>query len=118
MKETVLGLNRSLKYYFYQDTINIGKGINSLSGLIKNDLMRNPKENEVFIFLSKNRRQVKILRWKNSAYILYTVKLYGGSYFKPEYNSNSRTFKMDWESFIRLISTYNSTQRKIGNLSI
>ncbi len=116
MKETVLGLNKKLKYYLYQGSVNMGKGIDALSGLIRNDLMRDPLSDEVFIFLSSNRKLIKILRWKDTAFVLYTVKLYNGRYFRPEFDNVSKTYNMDWESFLKLITTYQETRSRSINI--
>ena len=48
--------------------------------------MRDPLSSEVFIFMDKNRKQIKLLRWENGRFILYTVRLYGNKRFNPQYN--------------------------------
>ena len=106
MKETILGLNREMKYYFCQEAVNMGKGIDKLCGVIRDTLLRDPFSNEVFVFLSKNKKQIKILRWNDGAFILYTIKLYNGRYFRPEYNSSTGAFNINWDSFLSLICTY------------
>lgn len=111
MKETILGLNRDIKYYFCQETINMGKGIDGLCGVIRNSLLRDPFSSEVFVFLSRNRKQMKILRWNDGAFILYTVKLYTGRCFKPLYDAFSGSYSMDWDDFLGLVSDY-GTHRK------
>ena len=76
MKETVLGLNKDMKFYFCPEYVNMQKGIDSLCGFIRSNLMRDPFSNEVFIFMGRNKKQIKILRWDEDKFILYTVKLY------------------------------------------
>ena len=75
MKETVLGLNKDMKFYFCPEYVNMQKGIDSLCGFIRSNLMRDPFSNEVFIFMGRNKKQIKILRWDEDKFILYTVKL-------------------------------------------
>lgn len=48
--------------------------------------MRDPFSNEVFIFMGRNKKQIKILRWDEDKFILYTVKLYNKKRFTPYYN--------------------------------
>ena len=54
MKETVLGLNKDMKFYFCPEYVNMQKGIDSLCGFIRSNLMRDPFSNEVFIFMGRN----------------------------------------------------------------
>ncbi len=103
MKETVLGLNKEMKYYFCQETVNMGKGIDGLCGVVRSSLLRDPFSTEVFVFLSRNRKLVKILRWDNGAFILYTIRLYNNSFFRPIYDTLSCSYRMDWNSFLQLI---------------
>lgn len=106
MKGTILGLDRRMKYYFCQETVNMGKGIDGLCGVIRSSLLRDPFSTEVFVFLSKNKKQVKILRWNNGAFILYTIKLYNNLRFKPVYDALSGSYKIDWHSLLELICGY------------
>lgn len=106
MKETILGLNRDMKFYFCQETVNMGKGIDGLCGVVRSSLLRDPFSSEVFVFLSKNKKQVKILRWNEGSFILYTIKLYNNRFFKPAYDTSSGSYKMDWDCFLNLMSNY------------
>lgn len=116
MKETVLGLTKDLNYYFCQETVSMGKGIDALCGVIRSNLSRDPLSNEVFIFLGKNRKQIKILRWESGTFILYTIKLYNGKYFRPEYNLESASFNMCWKEFLSLICNYKETRNRIKSI--
>ncbi len=53
MKETALGLNRNMKFYFCPMSINMNKGIDGLCGFIRSNLMRAPLSSEVFILWVK-----------------------------------------------------------------
>ena len=54
MKETVLGLNKDMKFYFCPEYVNMQKGIDSLCGFIRSNLMRDPFSNEVFIWRKRS----------------------------------------------------------------
>lgn len=103
MKETALGLNRNMKFYFCPVSINMNKGIDGLCGFIRSNLMRDPLSSEVFIFMGKNRKQIKLLRWENGRFILYTVRLYGNKRFNPQYNHEEGSYYLEWEQFIKII---------------
>lgn len=112
MKETVLGLNKGMKYYFCNEAVNMGKGIDGLCGVIRSNLLRDPFSCEVFIFLSRNRKQVKILRWNDGAFVLYTVRLYKGRNFRPAYHSATGSYLMRWDDFLDFIGGNQENIRK------
>ena len=80
----------------------MNKGIDSLCGFIRSNLMRDPLSSEVFIFMGKNRKQMKLLRWENSRFILYTVRLCNKR-FNPQYNHEDESYYLEWEQFIKII---------------
>lgn len=47
----------------------MNKGIDGLCGFIRSNLMRDPLSSEVFIFMDKNKKQIKLLRWENGRFI-------------------------------------------------
>lgn len=81
----------------------MNKGIDGLCGVIRSNLMRDPLSSEVFIFMGKNRKQIKLLRWENGRFILYTVRLYGNKRFNPQYNHEEESYYLEWEQFIKII---------------
>ena len=103
MKETVLGLNKDMKFYFCPEYVNMQKGIDSLCGFIRSNLMRDPFSNEVFIFMGRNKKQIKILRWDEDKFILYTVKLYNKKRFTPYYNPRKNNYYLEWKQICSLL---------------
>ena len=103
MKETVLGLNKDMKFYFCPEYVNMQKGIDSLCGFIRSNLMRDPFSNEVFIFMGRNKKQIKILRWDEDKFILYTVKLYNKKRFSPYYNPRKNNYYLEWKQICSLL---------------
>jgi len=59
------------------------KGIYSLYQIVKSEMKRNPLSGEVFIFLEKNRRCIKILHWEKDGFLLYHKKLEKDTYEAP-----------------------------------
>ncbi|WP_353890384.1 hypothetical protein [uncultured Bacteroides sp.] len=53
--------------------------------------------------MGKNRKQIKLLRWENGRFILYTVRLYGYKRFNPQYNHEEGSYYLEWEQFIKII---------------
>lgn len=60
------------------------KGIDSLSGLISNELGKDPLSGELFVFFSRCRSRVKILLWDTDGFALYHKRLERGTFEMPE----------------------------------
>ena len=63
------------------------KGFDSLSGLIRDGLAKNPLSGDVFIFFNRRRTQVKLLLWEHDGYSVYYKRLERGSYELPLHDS-------------------------------
>lgn len=60
------------------------KGIDSLCGLVRNELGKDPMSGELFIFFCRSRRRIKILLWDEDGYAMYQKRLERGTYEVPE----------------------------------
>ena len=56
----MFSLNESLNYYLYPRYISMGKGVDCLCELIRQDMKANPLSGDVYLFFSKNKDIVKI----------------------------------------------------------
>ena len=91
------------KIEWLPEYVNMQKGIDSLCGFIRSNLMRDPFSNEVFIFMGRNKKQIKILRWDEDKFILYTVKLYNKKRFTPYYNPRKNNYYLEWKQICSLL---------------
>ena len=71
----MLALTGSLRYYFVEGVTDMRLGQYRLCRVIEQLLRRNPYNGDVFIFMNKSRRVIKIIRYDNEAYILYVKAL-------------------------------------------
>lgn len=63
------------------------KGFDSLSGLVRDRLGKDPLSGDVFIFFNRRRNQVKLLLWERDGYSIYYKRLERGSYELPLHDS-------------------------------
>jgi len=59
------------------------KSFNGLSGLVRDELGRNPAGGEVFIFLNRRRTLLKLLHWESGGFVLYYKRLEEGTFAPP-----------------------------------
>ena len=71
----MLALTGAHKYYFVEGVTDMRLGQYRLCKMVETLLHRNPYNGDVFIFMNKSRRVIKIIRYENEAYILYVKAL-------------------------------------------
>lgn len=59
------------------------KSFDGLSGVVRNELGRNPMDGEVYVFLNRQRSLVKLLVWDRSGWAIWSKRLERGSYELP-----------------------------------
>ena len=99
----MFALTKSMSYYLCPGSVDMRKGIYSLYQIVKSQMKRNPLSGEVFIFLGKNRRCIKILLWEKDGFLLYHKKLEKGTYELPLNNSIKGGYGVDWCTFILIL---------------
>lgn len=63
-------------------------GVDGLSGLVRNSLLKDPLSGDIFIFLNRRRNQIKLLLWEGDGFSLYYKRLEKGSYEIPSLNDS------------------------------
>ena len=66
-------------------------------------MKRNPLSGEVFLFLGKNRRCIKIMHWDYDGFLLYYKKLEKGCYEMPEITTQNGHYQIDWKTFVLMM---------------
>lgn len=70
------------------------KGFDSLCGLVRNELEKDPLGGEVFIFMNKRGNQVKLLLWEGDGFSLYYKRLEKGTYELPLWDEDARSVEL------------------------
>jgi len=71
------------RYFLYRGAADMRKSFNGLSGLVRNDLGRDPTSGDVFVFLNRRRTHIKLLAWDRSGFVLYYKRLEKGTFEVP-----------------------------------
>jgi transposase len=102
----MFALTKSMSYYLFPGCVDMRKGIYSLYQIVKSEMKRNPLSGEVFIFLGKNRRCIKILHWEKDGFLLYHKKLEKGTYEIPRNYTFEGGYAVDWRTFILMMEGF------------
>ena len=62
----MLHLSAAERYHFYNQVTDMRKGCYGLCGIVQNELKKNILPGEVFVFINKRRKQIKLLILMNT----------------------------------------------------
>ena len=97
----MFSLGSSNSYHFYRKPCDMRKSFNGLSGLVCNELGREPTSGDVFVFLNRNRTHLKLLHWERGGFVLYYKRLERGSFTPPDLKEYQTSFS--WPQLVLMI---------------
>ena len=100
----MFGLNESTQYYVCQRYVRMNMGINGLYQIVRTEMELPPLGGAVFIFFSKNRQQVKMLKWDGDGFLLYQKRLERGTFELPFFDPQSKQCKMPYKTLSAIMS--------------
>lgn len=71
---------RRLRAYGYAIPADLRKGFDGLSGLVREELGRDPLSGDLFLFVSRNRIRAKVLYWDGTGLCVYAKRLERGKF--------------------------------------
>lgn len=99
----MFALNAQSHYYLCQRFVDMRNGANGLYKLVKNEMGLNPLSGDVFIFFSKSRHTVKLLRWDRDGFVLYQKILEEGTYEVPRFDPMTGQMILPWDTFLLIM---------------
>lgn len=79
----MLSLSAAYHYYIYRGVTDFRCGMDSLSGIVRKELERDPLGGDIYIFFNRRRTQVKLLHFEGDGFALYQKRLERGTYELP-----------------------------------
>jgi transposase len=80
----MLSITSVHRCYLYRGRTDMRKGVDSLCGLIRNELGKDPLSGELFVFFNRTHSLVKILTWDQDGFALYQKRLERGTFEMPD----------------------------------
>jgi transposase len=111
----MFSLGQDLRFSLYLEATDMRKSFDGLSGLVTNELNRDPSSGEVFIFVNKRKDRVKLLRYVGGSFVLYYKRLEKGNFELPKYNVKSGSVTLKYTQLVLLVdglSIKNISRRK------
>ena len=79
------------------------KSFDSLAGLVRNELGREPLRGEVYVFLNRTRSFIKLLHWEDGGFVLYYKRLEQGTFTLPIRQEEGSSFTINWPEFVLMV---------------
>lgn len=97
----MFSLGSSHSYYLYGSPVDMRKGFDGLSGLVRNILDREPASGEVYVFLNRSRNLLKLLHWERGGFVIYYKRLEKGTFTLPSRAVGSGTVR--WPELVLMV---------------
>ncbi len=97
----MFSISSAQKYYLYRQPTDMRKGFHGLSGLVRNELHRDPLSGDVFIFVNRRRNRMKLLVWDRTGFALYYKMLEKGTFELPM--SAQGTCQLSWRQLVLIM---------------
>lgn len=96
----MLSLSATAEVYVYTAASDMRLGFDRLAEKIRTELNVNPLSGSYFVFLSRNRRKVKILYWDRDGYAAWLKRLEAGAFKVERADGYERITGIDLEAVL------------------
>ena len=79
----MIGSTRQVTVYAYGRPVDMRKSYDTLAVLVNQELQRDVLAGDVFVFVGKTRRRVKVLYWDGTGLCLFAKRLEKGRFAAP-----------------------------------
>ena len=100
---TISGLK---KFYFVPDINDMRCGAHRLLEIVKHKHRLNTSNGDVFIFMSKNQRTVKMVNFEDNAYYVHQKTFTDGYRFmKLKFVEDKPVYSIDWKDLVAVLES-------------
>lgn len=84
-------------FHLYRKETDMRKGVDSLCGIVRNELDKQVMEGDAFIFINKPRTHVKVLLWEKGGFTIFYRRLEKGTFEVPAFNLDAKSMEITAE---------------------
>ncbi|MDE5586158.1 MAG: IS66 family insertion sequence element accessory protein TnpB [Muribaculaceae bacterium] len=96
-------LNDTMRYHLCPGSTDMRKGINSLIGVVKEKMVSDVRNGDVFIFIGASRRLMKLLHAEDGGMVMYVKRLEAGRFRIPQYDESTKSYPMEWRDLVVMV---------------
>lgn len=109
----MFSLNESNRYYLYPYPTDMRKSFYTLSGLVTDQMGKNVRDGDAFIFISRNCASMKILHMEYGRLVIYHMKLEQGYFHVPSIDTEEGRIKVVetfWSDLVMMVQGIDSSK--------
>ena len=110
-------LHQSLEYYLYPYPVDMRKSFYTLSGVVSNEMHRDVRNGEVFIFINRRQNIMKILHMEYAGMVIYHKKLDSGRFKLPAYDDLTGSMTIRWSELLMIVRSVKPRPGKLKRKS-
>ena len=99
----MLSLDRGQRIFLAAGATDMRKSFDSLSGLVREELGRDPLSGELFAFCNKSRNRLKLLLFEGAGLWVLAKRLERGTFAWPVVSTSSRRVELSAEELALLL---------------
>ena len=109
----MLSISSGFNFYLCGEPITLRYRHSGLRGYIKSQLHRDPTNGDIYIFLSKDCRRVRMYYYHHSGEIMTEKILHGDHFVEPVFARKKGCYHISWESFVYLVEGIVPKDRRV-----
>lgn len=90
----IINLTDRIRYHLYRKETDMRKGFDSLSGIVCNELGKQARDGDAFIFINRPRSHVKLLLWEKGGFTIFYRRLEKGTFEVPAFDLDARSMEI------------------------
>ncbi len=103
----MFSLGPYIHYYLCLYDVRIRSGIRGLCRIVNSNTPFAASSGDAYIFLSRDRTEMKILRWDTSGFLLYQKSLAKGTFEVPGRCDSEGCYELSFEDFFMIVRGVN-----------
>lgn len=76
----MIGSTRAVTVYAWSAPVDLRKGFDGLSALVRDELKRDPLSGDLYLFAGRDRRRAKVLLWDGTGLCVFAKRLESGRF--------------------------------------
>ena len=109
----MLSLGSSFNYYICAEPVTLRYRHKGLRHYIKSQLHRDPTNGDIYIFLSKECKRIRLYYYHHQGEILSEKILNASHFVEPVFDEKKGVYHISWESFVYLLEGIVLRDRKV-----
>ena len=92
-----------MRYWLYPIPTDLRKGFYTLSGLVADQMGKEVRSGDVFIFINRHCTSMKALHMEHGGLVIYYLKLEKGNFTLPLFDEYGKSHPFTWQKLMLMV---------------